>query len=88
MNMAGSWKFTFYFIERTHEPLHLDKLSFVNWKVMDIPTTFIWIIIFFDWPFEYGSGSKFEVMLGQILNYFVQNFGQCHIFVSYLSCYC
>jgi hypothetical protein len=22
----------------THEPLHLDKQSFVQWKIMDIPT--------------------------------------------------
>jgi hypothetical protein len=52
-NIAGGWKlkFTFYFMERTHEPLHLVKWSFVHGKVMDIPTSFIWIFIFFDWGF-------------------------------------
>jgi hypothetical protein len=47
MNMVGSLKlkFTFYFMERTHEPLHLVKRSFVHWKIMDIPTSFIWNII-------------------------------------------
>jgi hypothetical protein len=44
---------------RTHEALHIDKWSFVHWKIMDIPTSFIWIIIFFDGAFEYGGGSKF-----------------------------
>jgi hypothetical protein len=49
MDMAGGWelKFTFYFMERTHEQLHLVKLSSVHRKVMDISTSFIWIIIFF-----------------------------------------
>jgi hypothetical protein len=52
-NMAGGWmlKFTSYFMERTKEPLQLDKWSFVHWKIMDIPTNFIWIIIFFDSAF-------------------------------------
>jgi hypothetical protein len=33
---------------------------------------------------------NYEFMLGQTLNYFIQNcnFVQCHIFVSYLSRYC
>jgi hypothetical protein len=36
MNMAGSWslKFTFCFMETTHELLHLDKRSLVQWKIM------------------------------------------------------
>jgi hypothetical protein len=63
-------------MDRTHGPLHLNKLSFLHWKIMDISTTSIWIIIFFDGSFEY------DVMSGQKLN-----FGQCHIFVSYLSSY-
>jgi hypothetical protein len=52
--MAGGWnlKLTFYFIETTHELLHLDKLSFVHWNIMDVPTCFIWIIIFCDGAFE------------------------------------
>jgi hypothetical protein len=52
-NMAGGWKvkYTFYFIERSHEPLYVDQLSFVQSKIMDIPTSFTLIIIFFDVAF-------------------------------------
>jgi hypothetical protein len=48
-NMAGCWRFKyiFYFMETTHEPLHLRHMKFVHWKIMDIPVSFIWIIIFF-----------------------------------------
>jgi hypothetical protein len=55
-----SWKLksTFHFMERTHKLLHLDKWSFVHWKVVVIPTRFIWIIILFDGAFEYGGISK------------------------------
>jgi hypothetical protein len=43
MNMAGGrkLKFTFYFMESTHEPLHLDKLSFERRQIMGISTSFI-----------------------------------------------
>jgi hypothetical protein len=37
-----------------HESLHLDKWSFVQWKIMDIPESFIGIIIFFAGAFEYA----------------------------------
>jgi hypothetical protein len=46
-------------MDRTHEPLHLDKWSSVHWKIIDIPTSFIWIIIFYVGAFEYGGGSNF-----------------------------
>jgi hypothetical protein len=88
MNMAGSWTFTFYFMERTHEPLHLDRLSYVHWKIMDITTSFIWIIIFFNRVFNnlklWGYvGTNTELLCVEFCN-----FVQCHIFVSSLSCYC
>jgi hypothetical protein len=57
-------------MERTDEPLLLDKLSFAHWKIMDIPTSFIWVI-FFDGDFEYGGGSKFWCYIGTTLNYSV-----------------
>jgi hypothetical protein len=41
---------------------------------MDTHKNFIWITNFTDRPFEYGGISKFEIMLGQTLNYFVYNF--------------
>jgi hypothetical protein len=46
----------------THEPLHLDKQSFVQRKMVDIPTSFILIIIFFNEPFEYGDGGIFKLL--------------------------
>jgi hypothetical protein len=54
-NMVGSWKlkFTFYFMERTHKLLHLYKWSFVHWKIMDIHTSFIWIIFWSFWIWRY-----------------------------------
>jgi hypothetical protein len=30
-------------MKTTHEPLNLDRWSFVRWKIMDISTSFIWI---------------------------------------------
>jgi hypothetical protein len=40
--MAESWylKLTFCFKATTHEPLHLNKWRFVEWKIVDIPTSF------------------------------------------------
>jgi hypothetical protein len=91
--MAGGWKlqFTFYFMKRTHEPLHLVKWNFVHWKIMDIPISFSWIIIFFDGTFEYGDASTFWGYVGINAEMFyvkLCNFVQCHMFVGYLSCYC
>jgi hypothetical protein len=59
-------------MERTREPLHLDKWSFVHGKIIDMPTSFIWITIFFDGTFEYGGITKlWGFTLGQTLNFFV-----------------
>jgi hypothetical protein len=64
MNMAGSWylKSVFYFMVTTYEPLHLDERSFVQWKMVDIPTSFVWIIISCNWLFEYGDGGIFKLL--------------------------
>jgi hypothetical protein len=35
-------------METTQEPLHLDKRSFAQWKTVDMPTSFVWIIILTD----------------------------------------
>jgi hypothetical protein len=91
-NMADGWKlkFTFYFKAITREPLHLENLSFTHWKIMYIPRSFIWIIIFFDGAFEYGGGSEFWGYVGrdtELLCAKYCNFLQCRIFVSYLSWY-
>jgi hypothetical protein len=41
-SMAGGWKLklTFYFMKTTHEPLYLDKWSFVHWKIMGTQALF------------------------------------------------
>jgi hypothetical protein len=70
-------------MEKTHELMHLGKWSFVHRKIMDIPTSFIWIIIFFDEAFEYGGISKFWGYVGtnaELLCVEFCNFGQFHIF--------
>jgi hypothetical protein len=33
--------------------------DFVEWKIVDIPTSFIWIIVLFKEVFQYGDGAKF-----------------------------
>jgi hypothetical protein len=58
-------------MEKTYDPLYLDKWSFVQWKIMDIPTSFIWIIIFLMELLNMAVFRNYEVMLGQMLNYFV-----------------
>jgi hypothetical protein len=65
-NIAGGWdiKFKFCFLEITHEPLNLNKWIFVQWKIMEIPTSFTWIIIFLDGAFECGDGGKFWGYIG------------------------
>jgi hypothetical protein len=46
-------------METNHEPLHLDKSSFIHWKIMGTPASFILNIIFFGAAFKYGGGWKF-----------------------------
>jgi hypothetical protein len=89
---GGGWKlkFTFYYKQTTHEQLHLDKWSFVQLKIMDIPTSLIWTIIFFGEIFKYGGISKFWGYFGinaEPLCVEFCNFVQWHTFVNYLSCY-
>jgi hypothetical protein len=55
---------------------------------MDIPVSFIWIIISFDAVFKYGDGVKFwgyVVTNAEQLCVEFCNFVQCHIFVNYLT---
>jgi hypothetical protein len=92
-NMAGDWclKSSFCFMETTHEPLHLVKLNFVYWKIMNIPTSFIRTIIFFDGAFESGIISKLWGYVGtsaKLPCVEFCNFVHRHIFVSHLSYYC
>jgi hypothetical protein len=54
-------------MERTHEPLHLDKLSFVHCKIMDIPTSFLFIVLF-DGAFNMSVFRIYEVKLRKTLN--------------------
>jgi hypothetical protein len=55
---------------------------------MDIPISFIWIIILFDAVFKYGDGAKFWGYVGiNAEPLFVEfcNFVKCHNFVNYLT---
>jgi hypothetical protein len=55
---------------------------------MDIPISFILIIIFFDPVFKYGDGAKFwgyVVINAEQLCVEFCNFVQCHIFLNYLT---
>jgi hypothetical protein len=58
---------------------------------MDIPISFILIIVFFDGAFEFGGISIFcgyvETNAKELCIKFC-NFGQYHVFVSHLSFYC
>jgi hypothetical protein len=92
-NIAGGWhlKFKFCFMERRLEPLHFEKLSFVHWKIMDIPTSLIRIISFFGGAFEFGGGSKFWCCVWTNAEPHCVgfcNFVQCHTFLNCLSCFC
>jgi hypothetical protein len=40
----------------------LRETNFCTWKIMDIATSFIWVIIFFNRPFEYGDGGIFKLL--------------------------
>jgi hypothetical protein len=55
-------------METFHEMLHLDKLSFVQWKTMGIPTSQISIIFCFTKALNMVMVWNFVVMLGQALN--------------------
>jgi hypothetical protein len=49
------FKLIFCSMKTTNQPLLLDKQSFMRWKILDRPTSIIWIVIF-NCPFEYGDG--------------------------------
>jgi hypothetical protein len=44
-------------MDTTHEPFHLVKWRFIQWKIMDIPTSPIWIIILFDEAVKSGDDA-------------------------------
>jgi hypothetical protein len=49
-------------METTRKFLHLDKHSLVQLKIVDMATSFIWIIVLLDRPFEYGDGGNFKLL--------------------------
>jgi hypothetical protein len=51
-------------METTRETLHSDEWSLVQWNIMNIPTSFIWIIILFDEAFKYDEGVNFWGYVG------------------------
>jgi hypothetical protein len=47
-------------METAHALLRIEKRSLVQWKI--VPTSFVWIIVFFDGPFEYGDCGNFKLL--------------------------
>jgi hypothetical protein len=75
-------------MEITRELLHLDKWSLEQQNIMEVHTSFVWIIIFFGEALKCGDGAKFWGYVCQTLNHSEQNsviFLQCHILVNYLT---
>jgi hypothetical protein len=70
--MASGWnlKSIPYFMGTTHEPLHLDKWSFLQWRILDIHTNFIESLFSLAAFLNAAVVRNFEVMLGQTLNHF------------------
>jgi hypothetical protein len=54
-------------MERAHKPLHLDKLCLTQWKVMDMPTGYIWIILS-DEAYKYGDRARLWGYVGTNAN--------------------
>jgi hypothetical protein len=71
MEYDSKLKFIFLcFMETTHEPLYLDKLSLVwLWTYVQV----LFQSLFFEEVFKYGDGAKFVVMFGQTLKHSVLN---------------
>jgi hypothetical protein len=55
-------------MDTTHEHLHLNKWRLVLCKIMEIPASFIWIIILFDEHLGMAMARNFEAILRQIIN--------------------
>jgi hypothetical protein len=73
VNMAGGWKlkFTFCILERTHEPLHLVKWSFVRWKSRTYLQVLFASLFSLIELLNMEAFRNYEVILVQTLNYFV-----------------
>jgi hypothetical protein len=64
MEGGRKFKFLFYFMETTHELLHLHKLCLIQQNIMEISTRFIRIMVLFDEVFRGGDGAKFRDYVG------------------------
>jgi hypothetical protein len=50
-------------MEITHKLLQLDKRSLLQWKIMNVSTSFICVIILFNRPFEYDDCTIFKLLM-------------------------
>jgi hypothetical protein len=58
--MEEGWKLNcILFLYKTHKPLHLDKGSLVQWKIINIATGSVQICILYVKSFKYVSFAKF-----------------------------
>jgi hypothetical protein len=65
--------------------LYLHNSSLVHWNIVDIPTGFICIVIFFDGAFEYVVGAKIRGYVGTNAELLCVKL--CNTFVKYITCY-
>jgi hypothetical protein len=69
-------------MQTTRELLHLGKLNLEHQKIMDIPTSFKWLVLF-DEAFKCGDGAKFWDYVGTNVEPLCMEFCksvQCHVF--------
>jgi hypothetical protein len=66
-------------METINQPLHSERWSVLEWKIMDTHTSFILIIIFVHEAFEYADGSKFWDYAGTNADHFVYTLLFCEM---------
>jgi hypothetical protein len=62
MAVGLSLKLKFDFMETTYELFNWGKQSLLHWKIVDIITSFIWLIIFFVGTFEFDYCKIFKLL--------------------------
>jgi hypothetical protein len=61
--MAYRWNLKITFMEITRKLLQLDKRSLLQWKIMNVSTSFICVIILFNRPLEYDDCTIFKLLM-------------------------
>jgi hypothetical protein len=81
--MAGSWNLKFTLCCTDKSLTTTLRQSSVQWKITDISTSFIWIIIFFNRAYEYGNDEIFKLLRWmQNLNHWLWYHGILYAHIS------